>query len=201
MKPLIRQWMTFVWQPFKSFLCWQCNKISKSVLVTRPLMICSSWGCTYLLWKRNIIDHLWSGVNLICVHVNWNADIQFWSLFTHQIALICIVIMARKPVKKPDKNVKSPRPEKDRKCEDRNNPNRHNFISFVFNNHRKESSHSNHIDFSGSDRTAAFRRAGGTWSNFYFSTECLKDRRAAAVRPSEISWVAAAAATTAFASV
>ena len=40
----------------------------------------------------------------------------------NQIALIYRVIKARKPEKKPDKNVKSPWPKKDRKCEDRNNP-------------------------------------------------------------------------------
>ena len=40
------------------------------------------------------------------------------------MALIYIVIKARKPEKNPDKNVKSPKPKKDRKCEDRNNPTR-----------------------------------------------------------------------------
>ena len=38
------------------------------------------------------------------------------------MALIYIVIKARKPEKNPDKNSKSPKPEKDRKSEDRNNP-------------------------------------------------------------------------------
>ena len=48
------------------------------------------------------------------------------------MALIYIVIKARKPENKPDKNVKSPKPKKDRKCEDRNNPSGRSKLSFSF---------------------------------------------------------------------